>query len=87
MQGPAPGGGRFSGSFSSKRPSLTFSGGLFGIVFGSGIALIVHWLSYFPVSLGIGFSASVGVFFEMGAAVKASRLVAEPASLTRGMVK
>jgi putative ABC transport system permease protein len=60
---------------------LTSMGGVLGIAFGSGIGLIVHWLSGFPVSLpwwsfalGIGFSASVGIFFGLFPAVKASRL-------------
>jgi putative ABC transport system permease protein len=60
---------------------LTSAGGLLGIIFGSGIGLGVHWLSGFPVSLpwwsfaiGIGFSASVGIFFGLFPAVKASRL-------------
>jgi len=59
---------------------LTSAGGLLGIVFGSSIGLIVHWAS-FPVSLpwwsfaiGIGFSASVGIFFGLFPAIKASRL-------------
>ena len=45
------------------------------------IGLGVHWLSGFPVSLpwwsfalGIGFSASVGIFFGLFPAIKASRL-------------
>jgi putative ABC transport system permease protein len=60
---------------------LTSMGGLLGIVFGSSIGLGVHWLSGFPVSLpwwsfaiGIGFSASVGIFFGLFPAFKASRL-------------
>ena len=60
---------------------LTSAGGLLGIVFGSSIGLIVHWSSGFPVSLpwwsfaiGIGFSASVGIFFGLFPAFKASRL-------------
>jgi putative ABC transport system permease protein len=60
---------------------LTSMGGLLGIIFGSGIGLGVHWLSGFPVSLpwwsfalGIGFSASVGIFFGLFPAFKASRL-------------
>jgi putative ABC transport system permease protein len=60
---------------------LTSTGGLLGIVFGSSIGLLVHWLSGFPVSLpwwsfaiGIGFSASVGIFFGLFPAIKASRL-------------
>jgi putative ABC transport system permease protein len=60
---------------------LTSAGGLMGIALGSAIGLGVHWLTAFPVSLpwwsfaiGIGFSASVGVFFGMVPAVRASRL-------------
>jgi putative ABC transport system permease protein len=60
---------------------LTSAGGLLGIIFGSTIGLAVHWLSGFPVSLpwwsfalGIGFSASVGIFFGLFPAFKASRL-------------
>ena len=52
-----------------------------GIFFGSSIGLIVHWASGFPVSLpwwsfaiGIGFSASVGIFFGLFPAIKAARL-------------
>jgi putative ABC transport system permease protein len=60
---------------------LTSAGGLFGIALGSAIGLGVHWLTAFPVSLpwwsfaiGVGFSASVGVFFGMVPAIRASRL-------------
>jgi putative ABC transport system permease protein len=60
---------------------LTSAGGVIGIVFGSAIGLLVHWLSGFPISLpwwsfaiGIGFSASVGIFFGLFPAIKASRL-------------
>jgi putative ABC transport system permease protein len=60
---------------------LTSMGGLLGILFGSSIGLSVHWLTGFPVSLpwwsfalGIGFSASVGIFFGLVPAFKASRL-------------
>jgi putative ABC transport system permease protein len=60
---------------------LTSAGGLIGIVGGSSIGLLVHWLSGFPVSLpwwsfaiGIGFSASIGIFFGLFPAIKASRL-------------
>ena len=60
---------------------LTSAGGLIGIVGGSSIGLVVHWLSGFPVSLpwwsfaiGIGFSASIGIFFGLFPAIKASRL-------------
>jgi putative ABC transport system permease protein len=60
---------------------LTSVGGLLGIIVGTSIALTIHWLTGFPVSLpwwsfaiGIGFSASVGVFFGMVPAIRASRL-------------
>ncbi|MGH9411746.1 MAG: ABC transporter permease [Vicinamibacterales bacterium] len=60
---------------------LTSAGGLIGIIFGSSIGLVVHWLSGFPVSLpwwsfaiGIGFSASIGIFFGLFPAFRASRL-------------
>ena len=60
---------------------LTLAGGLFGIALGSAIGLGVHWLTAFPISLpwwsfaiGVGFSASVGVFFGMVPAIRASRL-------------
>jgi putative ABC transport system permease protein len=60
---------------------LTSLGGLIGIALGSGLGWAVHYFSGFPISLpwwsfaiGIGFSASVGIFFGMYPAVKASRL-------------
>jgi putative ABC transport system permease protein len=60
---------------------LTSAGGLLGILLGSTIGIVVHWLSGFPVSLpwwsfalGIGFSAGVGIFFGLFPAFKASRL-------------
>ncbi|MEP7308487.1 MAG: ABC transporter permease [Acidobacteriota bacterium] len=60
---------------------LTSAGGIIGIALGSFIGLAVHWISGFPISLpwwsfaiGIGFSASVGIFFGMYPAFKASRL-------------
>jgi putative ABC transport system permease protein len=60
---------------------LTSAGGLLGILFGSSIGLTVHYITNFPVSLpwwsfalGIGFSASVGIFFGLFPAFKASRL-------------
>jgi putative ABC transport system permease protein len=60
---------------------LTSMGGILGIILGSGIGLLVHWISEFPISLpwwsfaiGIGFSASVGIFFGLFPAIKASRL-------------
>ena len=60
---------------------LTSVGGILGIVVGTSIALAINWLTGFPVSLpwwsfaiGFGFSASVGVFFGMVPAIRASRL-------------
>ena len=60
---------------------LTSAGGILGIILGSSIGLLVHWISGFPISLpwwsfaiGIGFSASVGIFFGLFPAIKASRL-------------
>jgi putative ABC transport system permease protein len=60
---------------------LTSVGGLIGIGLGAGIGWTVHLVSGFPISLpwwsfaiGIGFSASVGIFFGMYPAFKASRL-------------
>jgi putative ABC transport system permease protein len=60
---------------------LTSLGGVLGIALGSGIGWTVHALSGFPISLpwwsfaiGLGFSASVGIFFGMWPAFKASRL-------------
>jgi putative ABC transport system permease protein len=60
---------------------LTSIGGLLGIALGSGIGLLVNILSGFPVSLpwwsfalGLGFSASVGVFFGMLPAWRAARM-------------
>jgi putative ABC transport system permease protein len=60
---------------------LTALGGMLGIALGSAIGLIVHWTTSFPVSLpwwsfaiGLGFSATVGIFFGMYPAFKAARL-------------
>ncbi len=60
---------------------LTCAGGVIGILLGSSIGVLVHWLTSFPISLpwwsfalGIGFSASVGIFFGLFPAFKASRL-------------
>jgi len=60
---------------------LTSLGGLIGIALGASIGWGVHFASGFPISLpwwsfaiGLGFSASVGIFFGMYPAFKASRL-------------
>jgi putative ABC transport system permease protein len=60
---------------------LTSVGGILGIGLGASIGWLVHAVSGFPISLpwwsfalGLGFSASVGIFFGMYPAFKASRL-------------
>ena len=60
---------------------LTSVGGLLGVLIGSAIGLLVNLVSGFPVSLpwwsfalGLGFSASIGIFFGMLPAWRASRL-------------
>ena len=60
---------------------LTSVGGILGVLGGSAIGLTVNLISGFPVSLpwwsfalGLGFSASIGIFFGMLPAWRASRL-------------
>jgi putative ABC transport system permease protein len=60
---------------------LTSSGGVIGILLGASIGLGVHFFTGFPISLpwwsfalGIGFSASVGIFFGLFPAFRAARL-------------
>ena len=60
---------------------LTSLGGLLGIVLGAGLGYTISRFSGFPVSLpwwsfaiGIGFSASVGIFFGLFPAFKAAKL-------------
>jgi putative ABC transport system permease protein len=60
---------------------LTSLGGFIGIVLGAGIGYLVNVLSGFPISmpwwsfaLGLGFSASVGLFFGIFPAFKAARM-------------
>ena len=60
---------------------LTSAGGVLGIALGASIGWLVHVVSGFPISLpwwsfaiGIGFSASVGIFFGIIPAFKAARL-------------
>ncbi len=67
--------------FLMEAAALTSIGGVLGIVLGAGVGGLVHLLAGLPISLpwwsfaiGLGFSASVGIFFGMYPAVKASRL-------------
>jgi len=67
--------------FLAEAAFLTSVGGLIGVALGAGIGVAVHFLTGFPLSLpwwafaiGMGFSASVGIFFGMYPAVKASRM-------------
>jgi putative ABC transport system permease protein len=60
---------------------LTSAGGLIGVTMGAALGWAVHLASGFPISLpwwsfaiGLGFSASVGVFFGIYPAFRASRL-------------
>ena len=60
---------------------LTSVGGVLGVLMGSTIGLAVNLISGFPVSLpwwsfalGLGFSATVGIFFGMLPAWRASRM-------------
>jgi putative ABC transport system permease protein len=60
---------------------LTSLGGVIGIALGSAIGLLVNMASGFPISLpwwsfalGLGFSASVGIFFGIFPAWRAARL-------------
>jgi putative ABC transport system permease protein len=67
--------------FLTEAAVLTSVGGVLGSLLGSIIGLGIHFATGFPVSLpwwsfalGLGFSASVGIFFGMFPAVRASRL-------------
>jgi putative ABC transport system permease protein len=67
--------------FLAEAVVLTLIGGVLGIVCGSFIGLTVSLLTQFPISLpwwsfalGCGVSASVGIFFGMVPAMRASRL-------------
>jgi putative ABC transport system permease protein len=60
---------------------LTSVGGIIGVICGSSIGLLVNLVSGFPISLpwwsfalGLGFSATVGIFFGMFPAWRAARL-------------
>jgi putative ABC transport system permease protein len=67
--------------FLTEAALLTSFGGVLGVVLGTILGVVVHFASGFPISLpwwsfaiGLGFSASVGIFFGMYPAVRASRL-------------
>ena len=67
--------------FLSEAAVLTSIGGILGILCGSGIGLAVTLATGFPISLpwwsfaiGLGFSATVGIFFGMVPAYRAARL-------------
>ena len=67
--------------FLAEAAMLTLTGGVIGVGLGASIGFGVHFATGFPVSLpwwsfalGLGFSASVGIFFGMVPAVRASRL-------------
>lgn len=67
--------------FLAEAAVLTSVGGLLGILCGSGIGVAISVATGFPISLpwwsfaiGLGFSATVGIFFGMVPAVRASRL-------------
>jgi len=67
--------------FLAESVVLTSVGGILGILLGSGIGVAIHFASGFPISLpwwsfaiGLGFSATVGIFFGMVPAYRAARL-------------
>ena len=67
--------------FLAEAAFLTAIGGVLGILCGSAIGVTINLATGFPISLpwwsfaiGLGFSASVGIFFGMFPAVRASRL-------------
>jgi putative ABC transport system permease protein len=67
--------------FLAEAAVLTSVGGILGIIFGAGIGVAINLTTGFPISLpwwsfalGLGFSASVGIFFGMVPAVRAARL-------------
>ena len=67
--------------FLAEAAALTAVGGVLGVLLGASIGIGVNLATGFPVSLpiwsfvlGVGFSATVGIFFGMVPAVRAARL-------------
>jgi len=67
--------------FLAEAAFLTSIGGILGILCGSAVGVSINLITGFPISLpwwsfaiGLGFSATVGIFFGMVPAVRASRL-------------
>jgi len=67
--------------FLAEAAFLTSIGGILGILCGSSVGVGINLITGFPISLpwwsfaiGLGFSATVGIFFGMFPAVRASRL-------------
>jgi putative ABC transport system permease protein len=67
--------------FLTEAAVLTSVGGILGVLLGSTIGIGIHFITGFPVSLpwwsfalGLGFSASIGLFFGMVPAFRAARL-------------
>jgi len=72
--------------FLSEAVLLTLSGGLFGIILGAILALIIYWIAisynfiwvysipFFSIVLAVGFSAVIGLIFGIYPAKKAASL-------------
>ncbi|MCK5156927.1 MAG: ABC transporter permease [Spirochaetales bacterium] len=69
------------GQFITEAVTLTLIGGIFGVIFGTGVSLLatnmLGWSlfpQYFSYLLAVGFSMLVGIFFGWYPAMKASKL-------------